>query len=84
MKTCFMVTPQETTKVYDFLLYYTPIHSTWIIKKDGWYQATFYIDDEDLWTSWFPKQHDDACVKSYSYDEITATGIIEYVEEAQQ
>ena len=84
METCFMVTPQETTKVYDFLLKQTPTCSTWIIKNGGWRVATFYIDDEDLWVSWFPKQYENAYVKHYSYNENTKIGSIEYVEEAQQ
>lgn len=79
MKTCKNVIPQVKTRVYDFLLKQTPPYSTWIITNCGWREATFYIDDEDLWVSWYPKQHENATVKSYSYDSMTKTGTIEYV-----
>ena len=79
LKTCKDVIPREVTKVYDFLLKHTPVSSTWIITSGGWRVATFYIDDEDLWVSWYPKQHDNAYVKHYSYDETTKKGYIEYI-----
>ena len=81
MKTSINVVLEKPMKVYDFLLKQTPVNSTWIITNCGWREATFYIDDEDLWVNWFPKQHDDKYVKSYSYDETTKIGYIEYVKE---
>jgi hypothetical protein len=78
MKTCENIKPLEKTKVYDFLYKQTPVHSTWIIAYRGYREATFYIDSEDLWSSWFPEQHGDKYVKSYSYDEKTNKGYIEY------
>jgi len=79
MKTCVNVIPQEKIRVYDFLLKQTPSYSTWIITNGGWREGTIYIDNEDLWVSWYPKQHENAIVKSYSYDSMTNTGTIEYV-----
>ena len=81
MKICSNVIPNEKVKVYDFLLNQTPRYSRWIITNCGWREAIFYIDDEDLWVSWFPKQHKDKYVKSYSYNSIDNIGYIEYVKE---
>ena len=79
MNTCENVIPQEKIKVYDFLMKKTPTYSTWIITNCGWREGIFYIDDEDLWVVWYPKQHENAIVKSYSYDFLNNKGIIEYV-----
>lgn len=80
MKSCKDVVPNKEIKVVDFLLKHTPVYSTWIIAHNGWREAIFWIDHEDLWVAWYPKQHDNAIVKSYSYDEETKTGWIEYIE----
>jgi hypothetical protein len=72
---------EEKVKVYDFLLKQTPVSSTWIITSGGWREGIFYIDDEDLWVSWYPNQHDNAYVKHYTYDENTKIGYIEYFKE---
>jgi hypothetical protein len=81
MKTCKNIVPNTKIKLFDFLYNNTPAYSIWIIKDCGWRVAMFYIDDEDLWSGWYPQQHKDKYVKSYSYDEYTQKGIIEIMEE---
>lgn len=78
MQTCENIQPAEKTTIYNFLYNKTPAYSTWVIKYHGYREAIFWIDDEDLWSSWFPVQHKDKYVKSYSYDEKTNHGFIEY------
>ena len=76
-----LIKPSKKISVYDFLYHETVAGSTWIITYGGWREAIFWIDDEDLWSSWFPKQHEHAFVKSYSYNEATMQGRIEYYTE---
>lgn len=77
MKTCENVKVDNMT-IHKFLYHETPSYSTWTITEGGWRVAMFYIDDEDLWYGWFPHQHADKLVESYSYDEKTKQGVINY------
>jgi len=77
METCKNKEPIKEVTVFDFLYNNTPVYSNWTIRDCGWGVARFYIDDEDLWSGWFPHQHKNVYVKSYSYDEDTQKGIIE-------
>ena len=63
--------------LHEFLYHHTPSDSTWVILDGGYRVAIFYIDDEDLWSGWFPSQCMNCKVKAHTYDEKTKTGRIE-------
>lgn len=78
METVTNKKPEKPITIHNFLYHETPTSSTWTVCDGGWRVALFYIDHEDLWSGWFPKQHMDVMVLSYSYDKETNTGYIYY------
>lgn len=48
----------------EFLLYHTQCYELCVIRLDGWTVATFWIDSEDLFSRYIPKELGDKVVQS--------------------